>query len=195
MKYLSLALMGILLLVSCGKQENTTETPSAVASEVRYVDTLAANHPEYLPSVPLDTIAPDICAPDTSGNLISLADFKGRYVVVDFWASWCGDCRREAPVFADVYAEWKDRQIGGAEVQFLGYSFDREEERWKNYLRDAAYPWPQISTLQPKWHDIPVTQAYGLHWIPAFLLISPDGKIVGKAITAEGIRQALKDRQ
>lgn len=190
----TLLLLTTLLLASCSQTGNNAATTANTgdSTEVPYVDTLALNHPEYLPTIPLDTIAPDICAPDTVGNVISLSDFAGRYVVVDFWASWCGDCRREAPIFADVYAEWNSRQINGADIQFLSYSFDRDADRWKQYLREAAYPWPQISTLQPKWHDIPVTQAYGLHWIPAFLLISPDGHVVAKAITAEGIREEMR---
>lgn len=197
MRHSALALLGILFLASCGKQTNNTEAQPAESemTEARYVDTLALYHPDYLPTIPLDTIAPEISAPDTTGHIISLSDYAGKYVVVDFWASWCGDCRREAPIFADVYAEWNGCKIQDADIQFLSYSFDRDEERWKSYLREAAYPWPQISTLQSNWHDIPVTQAYRLHWIPAFLLISPEGTVVAKAITAESIRQALKDHQ
>ena len=121
------------LLASCSHASKTAATQDHAddGTEARYVDTLALNHPEYLPSIPLDTIAPEICAPDTAGNVVSLSDFAGRYVVVDFWATWCGDCRHEAPIFADVYAEWHDRQIDGADIQFLGYSFDRDAERWK----------------------------------------------------------------
>ena len=193
----TLLLLTTLLLASCSQTGNNAANTDNTgdSTEVPYVDTLALNHPEYLPTIPLDTIAPDICAPDTAGNVISLSDFAGRYVVVDFWASWCGDCRREAPIFADVYAEWNSRQINGADIQFLSYSFDRDENNWKNYLRSNNMPWPQISTLQPKWHDIQVSQDYGINWIPAFILISPDGKVAGKAITAKGLRQLIKDQK
>lgn len=192
---LSVAMIG---LSACSGNANKAGGESASSETVnveRYVDSLAVAHPEYLPVVELGTIAPDFAAPDTLGNTISLSDFKGKYVVVDFWASWCGDCRREVPIFHEIYNTYKDKLISGAEIQFLSYSFDRDETAWKNYLRKAEMPWPQISTLQPKWKDIEVTKAYGLNWVPAFMLIGPDGTVLGKAITAKGLEQCIKDQQ
>ncbi len=190
----SLAIFCLIASASCSNNRNNdqsnNETPSI---EDRYVDSLAANHPEYLPELPLDTIAPEISAPDTLGQIVRLSDYKGKYVVIDFYASWCGDCRREAPELKLVYDEYLDKQIKGAEIQFLGYSFDKDKEAWLKYMRQEGFPWPQCSTLEPKWHDNPASQAYRLHWIPAFLLINPEGKICGKAITAAGLRQVIKD--
>lgn len=185
-----------LLLASCaGNQQANNETAAPAEEEVAYVDTLAANHPEYLPEIAVGAEAPNFTANDTLGQSISLTDFAGKWVVVDFWASWCGDCRREMPEVEQIYAEYADKQIKEADVQFLSYSFDRDESNWKNYLRSNNMPWPQISTLQPKWHDIQVSQDYGINWIPAFILISPDGKVAGKAITAKGLRQLIKDQK
>lgn len=183
-----------LLLASCaGNQQANNETAAPAEEEVAYVDTLAANHPEYLPEIAVGAEAPNFTANDTLGQAISLTDFAGKWVVVDFWASWCGDCRREMPEVIELFNELNGQQFKGADVQFLSHSFDRAEENWKNYLRANEMPWPQISTLEPKWKDIAVTQAYGLHWIPAFILVSPEGKISGKAITAKGFRQVIKD--
>lgn len=181
-----------LLLASCaGNQQAKNEATWVEATEVEYVDTLATNHPEYLPEIKLDTIAPNFTANDTLGQAISLSDFAGKWVIVDFWASWCGDCRREMPEVIELFNELNGQQIKGADVQFLSHSFDRAEENWKNYLRANEMPWPQISTLEPKWKDIAVTQAYGLHWIPAFIVVSPEGKVAAKAITAKGLRAAI----
>ena len=170
-----------------------TGTTRATADDGRYVDTLAASHPEYLPEIAVGAEAPEISAPDTLGHVIRLSDYRGQYVAVDFWATWCGDCRRETPAFKRLYDDMKDATVNGARVQFLSYSFDRDASRWKSYVIKQGFTWPQVSTLQANWHDIPVTGAYGLHWIPAFLLITPDGKVAGKAITAEGLRQLLVD--
>lgn len=184
----------LVALASCGgNQTNSNSDNDAQTAETVYVDTLAVNHPEYLPELPLDIIAPEISASDTLGNVISLSDFRGKYVVIDFWATWCGDCRREVPELKQVYSEYADVQIKGAGVQFLSYSFDKDETQWKAFLANEQFPWPQISTLEPKWYDNPAAQSYRLHWIPAFLLVSPDGHLVGKAITAAGLRQVIKD--
>ncbi len=191
---LSLAPICLTILASCsGNKNNTQSSDEPTHAEVRYVDTLASNHPEYLPELPLDTIAPEISAPDTLGQIIRLSDYKGKYVVIDFYASWCGDCRREAPELKQVYEEYVGKQVKGHDIQFLGYSFDKDNEAWRKYMHKENFPWPQCSTLEPKWHDNPASHAYRLHWIPAFLLISPEGKVCGKAITAAGLRQVIKD--
>ena len=184
-----------LFLASCtsGQQAKENPAPAEAEAEVAYVDTLAANHPEYLPEIEVGAVAPDFAANDTLGQTIRLSDFAGKWVVVDFWASWCGDCRREMPEVIELFGEYDGQQIKGADIQFLSHSFDRAAENWKTYLNKENMPWPQISTLEPKWKDIQVTNDYGLHWIPAFIVISPDGKVAGKAITAKGLRQVLKD--
>jgi len=188
-----LAVFCLALSSSCNmNQANQTKT-NATSAEERYVDTLATNHPEYLPEIQLGSIAPEISAPDTLGQVIELSSYKGCYVVIDFYASWCGDCRREAPELKMVYEEYHSKQIKGHNVRFLGYSFDKDSETWRKYMRQECFPWPQCSTLEAKWHDNPVTQAYSLHWIPAFLLVNPEGIICGKAITAAGLRQVIKD--
>jgi len=156
------------------------------------VDSLAIQHPEYLPTLELGTIAPEIVAKDTSGTVIKLSDFRGKYVIIDFWATWCGDCRREVPGLKELYAKEEYKTINGNETQWLSFSFDDKEESWRNFLRREQFPWPQVSNLIRTRED-PTYKAYGLHWIPAFLIIDPEGKIVGRAITAKGLEAELKN--
>ncbi len=187
-KLLLLAIIAGAIISCAGKQSNNTQEAAPA-----YVDSLALNHPEYLPGIPLDTIAPEVSAPDTLGNTLNLSQYKGSYVVVDFWATWCGDCRKETPELKKLYAELGGKMADGTPVEFLGYSFDRDSTAWKDYLKKEEMPWPQISTLQPRWKEIEITRLYQINWIPAFIVISPEGTVLAKAITANGLRQELKN--
>ena len=153
-------------------------------------DTLTARHPEYLPSLSIGTIAPEITARDTSGVELRLSNFRGKYVILDFWATWCGDCRREVPGLKKLYEETHDSKIGDKAIQWLSFSFDNKENDWKNFLRKEQFPWPQVSNLKRTRED-PTFNDYQLHWIPAFFILDPDGAIVAKAITAQGLRTEL----
>ncbi len=153
-------------------------------------DTLTARHPEYLPGLKVGEVAPQFTATDTLGHKISISDFKGKYVILDFWASWCGDCRREIPMLKELYKEVHQKKIKGVPMQWLSMSFDVKEEAWKDLLRKEQFPWPQISNLKTTRED-PTFNDYRLHWIPAFLILDPQGKVAGTAITAEGLKKEI----
>lgn len=163
----------------------------SICASAQSQDSLTAAHPEYLPSLEVGTVAPEIVAKDTLGNEIRLSDFRGKYVVLDFWATWCGDCRREVPMLKELYKDEELHSINGEKnVQWISFSFDDKEQNWRNYLRKEAFAWPQISNLKRTRED-PTFNAFELHWIPAFFVIDPEGKIVGKAITAHGLKNEL----
>lgn len=146
---------------------------------------------KYAPSIEIGTKVPDFSARDTSGVEIKLSDYKGSYIVLDFWATWCGDCREEMPILKDVFSEYKNTPIAGKSVVFISYSFDNETEAWKKYISENNLDWIQVSTLV-KWHDNPVSEAYKVKWIPSFYVIDPEGAVVGSAVKAFRIREILQ---
>lgn len=141
---------------------------------------IATCYSENEPSISIGTEAPDFSVADTLGNTISLHKYKGKYVLMEFWASWCGDCRKEIPAMKAFYQDLYKKYDG--KIVFLGISFDHNAVQWKNLLRKEKMPWIQASNLQP-WKTNPIAQAYGLHWIPSLFLVGPDGKILASAIT------------
>jgi len=162
----------------------------AIQCMAQEVDTLTLNHPEYQSTLPIGEVVPEIVAPDTLGNVVRLSDYRGKYVVIDFWATWCGDCRREIPFLKKVYEDYKGITIDGKSLEWLSFSFDTKAESWKNIIRKEQFPWTQISNLKSTREDS-TFKDYQLHWIPAFLIIDAEGRLVSTAITADGLRKNI----
>ena len=115
----------------------------------------------------------DFTQNDTAGRPVSLASFKGKYVLVDFWASWCKPCRMENPNVLAAYERFKSKNF-----TVLGVSLDKSREAWIKAIEDDKLVWSQVSDL--KFWNNAVAQQYRIQQIPQNLLIDPNGKIVGK---------------
>jgi peroxiredoxin len=117
--------------------------------------------------------AMDFTQADTAGNPISLSSFKGKYVLVDFWASWCKPCRMENPNVLAAYERFKTKNF-----TVLGVSLDRSRDAWIKAIQDDRLAWTQVSDL--KFWNNAVAMQYHIQQIPLNFLIDPNGKIVGK---------------
>lgn len=129
------------------------------------------------------TVAPELT--DAEGNTISMEKYRGHYIVLDFWASWCPDCRKDMPQMKELYA-----QYSGKGVQFLGISFDTTREALDNYLKKEAIAWPQVTELK-KMKESKMAQAYHIRWIPSIYLIDPNGKVLLATVEIEKLKTLL----
>lgn len=134
----------------------------------------------------LGAAAPDFTQNDVDGKPVSLSDYKGKYVLVEFWASWCSPCRAESPNLLKQYAAYKDQ---GFEI--LGVSVDSDKAKWVEAIKKDGLTWPQVSDL--KGWESEARKVYGISGVPANFLISPEGKIVGAHLVGKKLNEKLSE--
>jgi len=132
-------------------------------------------------------MAMDFTQNDTLGNPVSLSSFKGKYVLIDFWASWCGPCRQENPNVVEAFNNYKEKGF-----TVLGVSLDQPnaKDKWMKAIHDDNLTWTQVSDL--KFWGNAVAVQYGIQAIPQNFLIDPQGKIIGKNLRGEALNKKLE---
>ena len=136
----------------------------------------------------IGVVAPDFTQKDPNGKPVKLSDFRGKYLLIDFWASWCAPCRQENPNVVKAYAQFKNKNF-----EILGVSLDNPTARtaWLNAIEKDKLTWPQVSDLQG-WKN-QVALLYGVESIPQNFLLDPKGVIIAKNLRGEELISTLSN--
>lgn len=171
-------------------------------NEFAFLDSLAQKYQKELPNssytkelvekveayrkLAIGSPAPEISLPTPDGEMVALSSFRGKYVMIDFWAAWCRPCRAENPNVVRMYNAYHDK---GFEI--LGVSLDRQKESWVRAIQEDQLTWTQVSDL--KYFESEAAQEYKINSIPATYLIGPDGNIVAKNLRGAELEAKLKE--
>ncbi len=131
--------------------------------------------------------APLFTQKDTSGNPVSLADLKGKVLLIDFWASWCEPCRAASPNLKTQYALYKSKGL-----EIVSVSIDNKRNSWLNAIKEDNLPWLQVSDLKGQEND--VARLYGIKGVPSFFLIDRDGKIIANNSNNDLLGESLNKK-
>lgn len=132
------------------------------------------------------SMAPDFQLTTPIGEKLSLSSLKGKYVMIDFWASWCGPCRKENPNVVRLYQEYKSDPF-----EILGVSLDGDQNRWVQAIQQDGLVWKHVSDLK-KWNN-EAAKLYNVQGIPATFLLNPEGEIIAKNLRGDALAAKLKE--
>jgi peroxiredoxin len=130
--------------------------------------------------------APEISLPDPDGKTVTLSSLQGKYVLIDFWAKWCGPCRKENPNVVKAYNKFKDK---GFEI--LGVSLDRSKQDWVQAIQEDGLTWKHVSDL--KYFDSQAASDYNINAIPFSILVDPNGVIIAKNLRGPALDKKLSE--
>ena len=143
---------------------------------------------EKLKLVAIGATAPEFAQADTNGKMVSLSSFKGKYLLVDFWASWCSPCRAENPNLVKTFNKYKDKNF-----TVLGVSLDQPgaKQKWMDAIHKDGLTWTHVSDL--KYWNNEASTSYGVQAIPQNYLLDPNGKIIGKNLFGKELDNKLEE--
>lgn len=142
---------------------------------------------ENLSVVAVGNPAPEIALPDKDGNILKLSDLKGQYVLIDFWASWCGPCRRENPVVVAAYEKYHDQGF-----TVYGISMDNNRDKWLQAIENDGLIWDTHVSVLKGWEN-ESAKTYGVLSIPSNFLVDKEGIIIGRDLRGEDLETKLAE--
>lgn len=134
--------------------------------------------------IALGAIAPDFSTKDTANHTVALKNYRGKYTLVDFWASWCGPCRQESPTLVRLYSKYKEKGFA-----ILSVSIDTDKARWENAIKKDGYTWENVSELDG--YSGSTAALYTVTAIPNSFLLDKDGKIIAKNLRGKNLEAKL----
>lgn len=149
-----------------------------------YIKDFSAKVAQYKNAVQVGQAAPEITLSSPEGKQVSLSSLRGKYVLIDFWASWCGPCRQENPNVVKMYNKFK-----GKNFEIYGVSLDREKEKWTQAIAQDGLSWVHVSDL--KFWESAGAQSYGVRSIPATFLVDPKGVVIAKNLRGQALETKL----
>jgi len=141
---------------------------------------------DKMKTLAIGSVAPEIALPNPEGKIVPLSSLRGQYVLVDFWAKWCGPCRKENPNIVRAYNTYKDKGF-----TVYGVSLDRSKDDWLQGIREDGLTWTHVSDL--KFWQSEAARTYNINAIPFSLLLDPNGKIVAKNLRGQALDDKLKE--
>lgn len=184
------ALAVVFLLTACTDRktkDETTETEDCIAAlalDTLPGDSLDAKYATQM--LPQGSVVPELALPTPEGDTLRLSDFRGQWVVLDFWASWCPDCRADIPNVLRLFRQYADSGIA-----FVGISFDDSAEAWQQAIEKYALPYPQASELRRMRNSETATR-FGIKWIPSLYLVTPDSRVALGTVLSDRMERALQ---
>ena len=167
-------LSALILAVSCSSRSSSNAPLAADDPDATYATEL----------IKAGDKAPDFTLTGLDGKTYTLADFKGKTLVVDFWASWCPDCRNEMDYLISLHK-------AHPEVEFVGITFDTDQDQLEEYMNEKGMDWLQLTEGFKKWKETKVSEDYGIKWIPTKYVISPKGKVLLSTVVTEKVEAFL----